>query len=135
MKPQAAIELITSILLFRGTPNRARASTPLTRGPAAIDKTAQTRANARVAQTAHEMAVSGKFPAMTIFYLKTRLRWRETDRLEITDPEAKPLGTGAVEELLRRLEGIAERKTAVSVETQPDAIGIEANGAGRLALG
>jgi hypothetical protein len=31
----------------------------------------------RVAKTAFEMAVSGKFPAMTIFFLKTQARWTE----------------------------------------------------------
>lgn len=33
----------------------------------------------RVKITAHEMATSGKCPAMTIFYLKTQCGWRETD--------------------------------------------------------
>lgn len=32
-----------------------------------------------VAETAFALAVSGKCPAMTMFYLKTQARWRETD--------------------------------------------------------
>lgn len=36
------------------------------------------RAKANVKRTAYEMATSGKCPAMTIFYLKTRCGWRET---------------------------------------------------------
>lgn len=31
----------------------------------------------KVAATAYQMAVSGKVPAMTIFFLKTRARWAE----------------------------------------------------------
>ena len=41
-------------------------------------------ANAKVARKAYEMALSGDHPAMTMFWLKTRARWRETDRLEVT---------------------------------------------------
>ena len=74
--------------------------------------TAHVRANSKVAETAYKMATSGEYPAMTIFWLKTRLHWRETDRLEITDPEGKPLGSGAVATLMDRLESIAGRKAA-----------------------
>lgn len=35
-------------------------------------------AKAAVKETAYKMAVSGKWPALTIFYLKTRCGWRET---------------------------------------------------------
>ena len=40
----------------------------------------QADANAKVANRAYLMAISGDSPAMTIFWLKTRMRWRETDR-------------------------------------------------------
>jgi hypothetical protein len=36
-----------------------------------------TEANAQVAQTLHQMAVSGKHPTATIFWLKVRAKWRE----------------------------------------------------------
>ncbi len=36
----------------------------------------------QVAETAYDMAVSGSFPAMTMFYLKTQGHWRETDKVE-----------------------------------------------------
>ncbi len=36
----------------------------------------------QVAETAFSMAVSGKHPAMTMFYLKTQARWRETDHAD-----------------------------------------------------
>ena len=34
----------------------------------------------RVAEVAYLMAVNGKYPSMTMFYLKTRAQWRETDK-------------------------------------------------------
>jgi hypothetical protein len=37
----------------------------------------QAVAVAKVAQTAFQMATSGNEPAMTMFWLKTRARWRE----------------------------------------------------------
>ncbi len=40
-------------------------------------KSGQAKAIARVARTAFELAISGKCPAMTMFYLKTQARWRE----------------------------------------------------------
>jgi hypothetical protein len=41
------------------------------------------KANARVASTLYQMAISGDSPVSTFFWLKTRAGWRETDRLEI----------------------------------------------------
>jgi hypothetical protein len=38
-----------------------------------------TKANSKVAETAYQMAISGKSPALTIFWLKCRARWRETE--------------------------------------------------------
>ena len=69
------------------------------------------QANARVAESLYQLAIKGNLGAMT-FWLKTRAHWRETDRLEITDPEGKPLGSGAVATLMDRLESIAGRKAA-----------------------
>jgi len=36
----------------------------------------------KVAGTAYQMAVSGDVPAMTMFYLKTRAKWKETHVVE-----------------------------------------------------
>ena len=69
------------------------------------------QANARVAESLYQLAIKGNLGAMT-FWLKTRAHWREVDRLEITDPEGKPLGSGAVATLMNRLESIAGRKAA-----------------------
>jgi hypothetical protein len=37
-----------------------------------------------VSQTAYAMATSGKFPAMTMFWLKCRAQWREVTHIEHT---------------------------------------------------
>jgi hypothetical protein len=52
-----------------------------------LDKAA-IEANAKVAQTCYQMAISGQHPAATFFWLKTRAGWREIDRREITPPTA-----------------------------------------------
>lgn len=44
-----------------------------------------------VTQTAYQMAVSGKCPTMTIFWLKTRQRWKETTVNEHTGKDGKEL--------------------------------------------
>lgn len=40
------------------------------------------KANDAVAQTAYQMAISGKVPAMTMFWLKCRARWKEVTHHE-----------------------------------------------------
>ena len=52
-------------------------------------KRAAIQANTRVGQTLYKMATSGKEPAATIFWLKTRAGWRETQVVE-TRPAAIP---------------------------------------------
>ena len=54
---------------------------------AEIDK-GRPRAIAQVAKTAFQMAVSGQFPAMTMFWLKTQAKWREKDPEDATDQAA-----------------------------------------------
>ena len=50
-------------------------------------------ANERVKQTAYQLATSGESPAMTMFWLKCRDNWRETQKIEITgDTEAMLAG-------------------------------------------
>ena len=44
--------------------------------------TAHVSANAKVAETAYQLAISGKCPAATFFWLKTRAGWREVARFE-----------------------------------------------------
>jgi hypothetical protein len=47
------------------------------------------QANTQVGQTLFKMATSGKHPAATIFWLKTRAGWREIQVVE-TRPAATP---------------------------------------------
>jgi hypothetical protein len=49
-------------------------------------------AHTKVRQTLWEMAVSGQFPAMTIFYAKTQLGYRETDTKDTAPAEIKITG-------------------------------------------
>jgi len=53
--------------------------------------TAAIMANAKVAETAYSMAVSGQNPAATFFWLKTRAGWRETDRHELVGRDGGPV--------------------------------------------
>lgn len=48
-------------------------------------------ATAKVAQTAFQMATSGKEPAMTCFWLKTRAKWREVQSVEVTGKDSEPI--------------------------------------------
>jgi hypothetical protein len=43
----------------------------------------------KVYETAFNLATSGKCPAMTMFYLKTRAGWREKERVDIHVTEEK----------------------------------------------
>ena len=54
-------------------------------------ETAAVQANAKVAETCYQMAVSGKMPAATFFWLKTRAGWRETERLELAGDRGAPV--------------------------------------------
>lgn len=46
-----------------------------------------------VAASAYQQAISGKNPAMTMFYLKCRARWKETSVTEHTNAEGGDLFT------------------------------------------
>lgn len=50
------------------------------------------KASAKVAQTAYEMAISGKVPAMTMFWLKTQCRWKENHDAPSEDDINKVVG-------------------------------------------
>ena len=53
--------------------------------------TAAIQANAKVAETCYAMAISGQHPAATFFWLKTRARWHETDRIEHVGEDGGPV--------------------------------------------
>lgn len=54
-------------------------------------KLGRAKAKTNVQQTAYNMAKSGDFPTMTMFWLKTRCGWREKNRVELTGKDGKPL--------------------------------------------
>lgn len=49
------------------------------------------KAAAAVTRTAYDLATSGKCPPMTMFWLKTRLGWREVERVEHSGPGGAPI--------------------------------------------
>ena len=52
---------------------------------------AAAEANAQVAQSLYQQAISGKNTAATIFWLKTRAGWRESPAIEPRPVEIPPL--------------------------------------------
>jgi hypothetical protein len=48
-------------------------------------------ANSKVAETLYKMATQGNNVTAAIFWLKTRARWKETDRLEVTGQNGGPI--------------------------------------------
>ena len=46
-----------------------------------------------VTKTAYSLATSGKVPAMTMFWLKCRERWKEVSVHEHSGPDGKPIET------------------------------------------
>ncbi len=48
-------------------------------------------ANSKVAATAYDMAISGDHPQVTIFWLKSQLGWKETQRVEVVDDTIREL--------------------------------------------
>lgn len=60
--------------------------------------TSAVQANAKVAETCFAMATSGKVPAATFFWLKTRAGWRETQNIGLVDKDGndRPLDFATV---------------------------------------
>lgn len=58
---------------------------------AAIEK-GRAEAIHKVAESAYKQAVSGACPAMTMFYLKCRAKWKETQVMEHTGADGEALG-------------------------------------------
>lgn len=51
------------------------------------------KANSKVAGCLFDLAVNKKQPAALFFWAKTRMGWRETDRIEHTGADGKPIQT------------------------------------------
>lgn len=72
--------------------------------------------NIMVARKALEMAMSGRFPDMTKFWLKAQAKWKEVAAVEVSGPNGGPVEIGSARDKLAR---------AMGVET-PDGDGAEA---------
>lgn len=62
--------------------------------------------NAMVARKALEMAMSGRFPEMTKFWLKARAKWKETSGIELTGRDGGPVEVTSAREKLARAMGM-----------------------------
>lgn len=56
-----------------------------------------------VAKTAYNMAVSGREPAATFFYLKCQGGWRETQSLEVSGPGGSSIALSHLAEKIEKL--------------------------------
>lgn len=63
-------------------------------------------ANALVARQALMMALSGRFPDMTKFWLKTRAKWKETSGIELTGANGGPIETVSAKDRLKQAIGM-----------------------------
>lgn len=64
----------------------------------------RSQSEAKVARTAYDMAISGKHPEMTKFWLRCRAGWKDGLTAEFTDPREQPQGAiGADHAVLAQL--------------------------------
>ena len=62
--------------------------------------------NIMVARKALEMAMSGRFPDMTKFWLKSQAKWKETSAVEMSGPNGGPIEVSSAREKLARAMGV-----------------------------
>ena len=63
-------------------------------------------ANLMVARKALEMAMSGRFPDMTKFWLKSQAKWKETSAVELTGKDGGPVEVTSAREKLAQAMGV-----------------------------
>jgi hypothetical protein len=63
-------------------------------------------ANLIVARKALEMAVSGRYPDMTKFWLKSQAKWKETSAVELTGRDGGPVEIDSARDKLARAMGM-----------------------------
>ena len=80
-----------------------------------------TKANSAVAQTAYQMATSGKCPAATMFWLKCRAGWKETNVLQHSGPNGGPIQISNDELDKRITDELARVAASRSVASVPGA--------------
>jgi len=82
----------------------------------ALEKGRATAAQ-NVMATAYKMAISGNVPAMTMFWLKCRQRWKETNVHEVSGVDGGPIDTRNTsemsdEQILARIEELRKKREA-----------------------
>lgn len=89
-------------------------------------RSAVERGNAKavmaVAKTAYQMAIAGNQPAMTMFYLKTRAGWRETDRIDMNTKISGAIEHKNTAELLQEYESFAPQLGYKLIKKKNDSI-------------
>jgi hypothetical protein len=81
-----------------------------------------TKANAVVGQTGYQMATSGKHPAVTIFWMKCRMRWKEINVLQHSGPDGGPIEISN-DQLDERITGeLARIAAARAVASVPEPV-------------
>lgn len=91
-------------------------------------KRGKAKAKAQIMQGAYKMALSGKHPALTIFWLKTQCGWRERGVDDHSHPQRMHPAAGSrlVEQLSGLLQSLAagqlEAKVASSVASLANAL-------------
>ena len=82
------------------------------------------KANAKIAQTLYKKAIGGD-TACLIFWAKTRMGWREVDRLEITGEDGGPVRAGIIA-IPTPYKTVEEWRAAFNLD-EPEKIEIEAD--------
>ena len=65
-------------------------------------------AQSKVMKTAYDMAVSGKHPVMTIFWLKTQAKWQSVERVQLENPDGG--GVGLENRALQEIANLSDEK-------------------------
>lgn len=68
----------------------------------------KTVAKMKVAKSAFQQAISGSVPAMTMFWLKTQCRWKETSEVEHTSPDGSMTPAPAIDASKLSTEALKE---------------------------
>jgi hypothetical protein len=69
-------------------------------------KTSHIISNVMVARKALDMAMSGRFPDMTKFWLKSQAKWKEVNSVELTGKDGGPVEVGSARDKLARAMGV-----------------------------
>jgi hypothetical protein len=81
---------------------------------------AKIKANSRVAETAYNMAISGKCPAATFFWLKCRAGWREKEHVIVGGDPNNPVQTvHRIERVIVDVDGTCEDITDQATSRLP----------------